>query len=93
MNCEKLIYAELNEAELLLKGHKAERESRGEITRGELRGIIIELEEPKHSLNKKMTARRAAKPLPGRSKDNGCATSISIWRTGAPRSTGTRASR
>ena len=49
MNCEKLIYAELNEAELLLKGHKAERESRGEITRGELRGIIIELEEPKHS--------------------------------------------
>jgi hypothetical protein len=32
---------DINEAELLLKRHKAERESRGEIARGELRGITI----------------------------------------------------
>jgi GGDEF domain-containing protein len=35
---------DINEAELLLKRHKAERESRGEIARGELRGIIIKTE-------------------------------------------------
>jgi GGDEF domain-containing protein len=32
---------DINEAEFLLKSHKAERERRGEIARGELRGITI----------------------------------------------------
>jgi GGDEF domain-containing protein len=32
---------DINEAEFLLKRHKAERESRGEIARGELRGITV----------------------------------------------------
>jgi GGDEF domain-containing protein len=32
---------DINEAELLLKSHKAEREARGEIARGELRRIAI----------------------------------------------------
>ena len=32
---------DINEAELMLKSHKAERESRGEIARGELRGVTI----------------------------------------------------
>ena len=40
---------DINEAEFLLKGHKAERESRGEIARGELRGITIKREPPKDS--------------------------------------------
>jgi GGDEF domain-containing protein len=35
---------DINEAELLLKMHKTERESRGEIARGELRGITIRTE-------------------------------------------------
>jgi GGDEF domain-containing protein len=40
---------DINEAELLLKRHKTERESRGEIARGELRGITIKRSEPKDS--------------------------------------------
>ena len=35
---------DIDEAEFGLKSHKAERESRGEIARGELRGITIEIE-------------------------------------------------
>ena len=35
---------DINQAEFLLKRHKAERESRGEIARGELRGIFIKTE-------------------------------------------------
>jgi GGDEF domain-containing protein len=35
---------DIDEAEFGLKSHKAEREGRGEITRGELRGIIIRTE-------------------------------------------------
>jgi GGDEF domain-containing protein len=38
---------DINEAESALKRNKANRESRGEIARGELRGIVIELERPK----------------------------------------------
>jgi diguanylate cyclase len=38
----------LNEAEFGLKRHKAEREGRGEIARGELRRITIKTEEPEH---------------------------------------------
>jgi GGDEF domain-containing protein len=38
---------DIYEAELLLKRHKTERESRGEIARGELRGITIKRSEPK----------------------------------------------
>jgi GGDEF domain-containing protein len=36
------------EAEVGLKNHKAERESRGELARGELRGITIKTEKPEH---------------------------------------------
>jgi GGDEF domain-containing protein len=36
---------DIDEAELLLKRNKANRESRGELARGELRGIVIELEQ------------------------------------------------
>jgi len=39
---------DINEAEFGLRSHKAERESRGEIARGELRGIIIKIEKPEH---------------------------------------------
>lgn len=35
---------DINEAELALRSHKAERESAGEILRGELRGIAIRIE-------------------------------------------------
>lgn len=38
---------DINEAELMLKSHKAEREARGEIARGELRGITIKEETTK----------------------------------------------
>jgi GGDEF domain-containing protein len=40
---------DIDEAESGLWSHKAERESRGEIARGELRGIIIKTEKPEHS--------------------------------------------
>ena len=43
---------DINEAELLLKSHKAEREARGEIARGELRGIAIKKDEPKKSVRR-----------------------------------------
>jgi hypothetical protein len=40
----------IDEAEFGLKSHKAEREGRGEIARGELRpGIILKTEKPKYS--------------------------------------------
>src|ERR1700739_196567 len=37
---------DIGEAESSLRNHKAERESRGEIARGELRGITVGLEKP-----------------------------------------------
>jgi len=37
---------DIDEAEFGLKRHKAEREGRGEIARGELRGITIKIEKP-----------------------------------------------
>jgi GGDEF domain-containing protein len=40
---------DITEAELLLNRHKAERDSRGEIARGELRGITIKWRQPKDS--------------------------------------------
>ncbi len=40
---------DLNEAEVALNTHKAERQSRGEIQRGDLRGIIIKREKPEDS--------------------------------------------
>jgi GGDEF domain-containing protein len=40
---------DINEAEFGLKSHKAEREGRGEIARGEVRGIAIKVKRPKHS--------------------------------------------
>jgi len=40
---------DIDEAEFGLKSHKAERESRGEIARGELRGITIEIEKTEPS--------------------------------------------
>ena len=40
---------DINEAELLLRNHKAEHESRGEIARGELQGITIQRDQPKAS--------------------------------------------
>jgi GGDEF domain-containing protein len=40
---------DIEEAEFGLKRHKAEREGRGEIARGELRGITIQREQPKDS--------------------------------------------
>jgi GGDEF domain-containing protein len=40
---------DIEEAEFDLKNHKAEREARGEITRGELRGITIRISKPEHS--------------------------------------------
>jgi GGDEF domain-containing protein len=43
---------DINEAELLLKSHKAEREARGEIARGELRGISIKKDEPKKAVRR-----------------------------------------
>ena len=43
---------DINEAELLLKSHKAEREARGEIARGELRGIAIKKHELKKSVRR-----------------------------------------
>ena len=43
---------DINEAELLLKSHKAEREARGEIARGELRGITIKRDEPKKAVRR-----------------------------------------
>ena len=39
----------IDEAEFDLRSHKAEREGKGEIARGELRGITIEIEKPEHS--------------------------------------------
>ena len=43
---------DINEAEWLLKCHKAEREARGEIARGELRGITIKRDEPKKAVRR-----------------------------------------
>ena len=43
---------DINEAEWLLKCHKAEREARGEIARGELRRIAIKKDEPKKSVRR-----------------------------------------
>jgi GGDEF domain-containing protein len=40
---------DIAEAEFALKSHKAEREGRGEIARGELRSITIKTEKPEHS--------------------------------------------
>ena len=40
---------DIDEAELGLKRHKAEREGSGEIARGELRGIAIKIEKSKPS--------------------------------------------
>jgi GGDEF domain-containing protein len=40
---------DMDEAEFGLRSHKAEREGRGEIARGELRGITIKTEKAKHS--------------------------------------------
>ena len=40
---------DIDEAEFDLRSHKAEREGRGEIVRGELRDIIIKTEKPEHS--------------------------------------------
>jgi GGDEF domain-containing protein len=40
---------DLDEAEFGLKSHKAEREGRGEIARGELRGITTKTVKPEHS--------------------------------------------
>jgi GGDEF domain-containing protein len=40
---------DLDEAEFHLRSHKAEREGKGEIRRGELRGITVIAEKPKHS--------------------------------------------
>lgn len=40
---------DIDEAEFGLRSHKAEREDRGEIARGELRGITMKTEEPEHS--------------------------------------------
>jgi GGDEF domain-containing protein len=40
---------DIDEAEFGLQSHKAEREGRGEIARGELRGITIKTENPEHS--------------------------------------------
>ena len=40
---------DIDEAESGLKRHKAEREGRGEIARGELRGITIQREQPRDS--------------------------------------------
>ncbi len=40
---------DIDEAESDLRSHKVERESRGEIARGELRGIIVKTEKTEHS--------------------------------------------
>ena len=40
---------DIDEAEFGLKSHKAERKARGELKRGELRGIIIKREKPRDS--------------------------------------------
>jgi GGDEF domain-containing protein len=40
---------DIDEAEFGLQSHKAEREGKGEIARGELRRITIEIEKPEHS--------------------------------------------
>jgi GGDEF domain-containing protein len=40
---------DINEAEFGLKSHKADREGRGEIARGDVRGIAIKVERQKHS--------------------------------------------
>jgi GGDEF domain-containing protein len=40
---------DIDEAEFGLRSHKAEREGRGEIARGELRGITIKTDKPEHS--------------------------------------------
>ena len=40
---------DIDEAESGLQSHKTEREGKGEIARGELRGIIIKTENPEHS--------------------------------------------
>jgi GGDEF domain-containing protein len=54
-----------NEAEFLLKRHKAEREARGEIARGELQGITIKRDQPKDSpLESSTFERLASTPSP-----------------------------
>jgi hypothetical protein len=50
--------ADVNEAEFALKRHKAEREGRGEIARGELRSITIRIEKPEHSFPELSTLQR-----------------------------------
>jgi len=49
---------DIDEAEFGLQSHKAEREGKGEIARGELRGITIEIEESEHSPAEFRTLRR-----------------------------------
>ena len=49
---------DIDEAEFDLRSHKAEREGRGEIARGELRGIIIKTEKPEHSPSELSTFQR-----------------------------------
>ncbi|MGA8621313.1 MAG: hypothetical protein WB660_22665 [Candidatus Sulfotelmatobacter sp.] len=49
---------DIDEAESGLRSHKAEREGRGEIVRGELRGITIKPEKPEHSSPELSTVER-----------------------------------
>lgn len=49
---------DIDEAEFGLRSHKAERDGKGEIARGELRGITIKIEESEHSPPELRTLRR-----------------------------------
>jgi GGDEF domain-containing protein len=49
---------DIDEAEFGLRSHKAEREGKGEIARGELRGITMKIEKPEHSPPELRTLRR-----------------------------------
>ena len=51
---------DIDEAEFRLRSHKAEREGRGEIARGELRGITIKTDQPKDSPLESGTFERSA---------------------------------
>jgi hypothetical protein len=57
---------DIHEAESALRSDKAERESRGEIAREELRGITIKKDEPENSHLKSSTFERSTSPTIGK---------------------------
>ena len=55
---------DIDEAEFAVRNHKAEREGRGEIARGELRGVTVRIEKPTTRIPKSEQPPLIASPIP-----------------------------